>query len=303
MGLQINFRTDEMAPGEALGLARLLESVSPGVLADALGDTRGPRVTADVGETRTVTLPLVPAQTLAEAGADYMRLAESDHAGGVLIPAADLSNLPPPVAPTGAVPIPPAPPSGVVSATPPAPAASPADRDVNGLPWDGRIHASTRVRNADGSWRAKRAVHPETVRIVEAELRQNAAAPAPGVSVPVPPPPAASSDTPQPIAPAGTPADGTPPPPPTGTPATTGASPSDAPPPPPPAPATLSGPQLFARYMERVTAAQTGGLVTTADVASIATGLGLVGTAGLLQRPDLVPQAEAALDALLASRG
>lgn len=274
MGLQITVDTGSASREELTGLARLLESVSPGVLALALGDTRGPRITnilvTDDGTVEQHTAPLPPV------------------APDALL-TADLSNLPPPVAPTGAVPIPPAPPSGVASATPPAPAASPAtpDRDVNGLPWDGRIHASTKVRNADGSWRAKRAVHPETVRIVEAELRQNAAAPAPGVTVTQAP----IQDVPTPPAPVDT--TGAPPPPAAPTP----------PPPPPPAPTTLSGPQLFARYMERVTAAQTGGLVTTADVASIATGLGLVGTAGLLQRPDLVPQAEASLDALLASRG
>lgn len=270
MGLQISLDTETLSRGDTVALAKMLEAAFPGALADALG-----------AHPTLVTT----GQTLAEAGADYVRL-ETRRGPDVLL-TADLSNLPPPVAPTGAVPIPPAPPSGVASATPPAPAASPADRDVNGLPWDGRIHASTKVRNADGSWRAKRAVHPETVRIVEAELRQNAAAPAPGVTVTQAP----IQDVPTPPAPVDT--TGAPPPPAAPTP----------PPPPPPAPATLSGPQLFARYMERVTAAQTGGLVTTADVASIATGLGLVGTAGLLQRPDLVPQAEASLDALLASRG
>jgi len=166
MGLQISLDTETLTRDDAVTLARLLESVSPGVLAAVLG---APPTLVTTG------------QTLAEAGADYVRL-ETRRGPDVLL-TADLSNLPPPVAPTGAVPIPPAPPSGVASATPPAPAASPADRDVNGLPWDGRIHASTKVRNADGSWRAKRAVHPETVRIVEAELRQNAAAPAPGVTV------------------------------------------------------------------------------------------------------------------------
>lgn len=261
MGLRISLDTETLTRDDAVTLARLLESVSPGALLAALADVTPGRVfvTADVGETRTVTLPPVPAPAL--------------------------TDLPPPVAPTGAVPIPPAPPSGVASATPPAPVASPADRDVNGLPWDGRIHASTRVRNADGSWRAKRNVDDALVATVTAELRQNAAAPAPGVTVTQGP----IQDVPTPPAPVDT--TGAPPPP---------AAPT--PPPPPPAPTTLSGPQLFARYMERVTAAQTGGLVTTADVAAIATGLGLVGTAGLLQRPDLVPQAEAALDALLASR-
>lgn len=271
MGLRISLDTETLSRGDTVTLAKMLEAAFPGALADALG---APPTLVTTG------------QTLAEAGADYIRL-ETRRGPEVLL-TADLSNLPPPVAPTGAVPIPPAPPSGVASATPPAPAASPAtpDRDVNGLPWDGRIHASTKVRNADGSWRAKRGVDDALVATVTAELRQNAAAPAPGVTVTQGP----IQDVPTPPAPVDT--TGAPPPPAAPTP----------PPPPPPAPATLSGPQLFARYMERVTAAQTGGLVTTADVAAIATGLGLVGTAGLLQRPDLVPHAEADLDALLASR-
>jgi hypothetical protein len=48
----------------------------------------------------------------------------------------------------------------------------PADTlDVHGLPWDDRIHSSSRARNADGSWRAKRGVAEHLVKEVEAELR------------------------------------------------------------------------------------------------------------------------------------
>ena len=252
MGLRISLDTDNLSRADAVTIARLLESASPGVLAEVLG----------AGHTETLTVKL--------------------DASDVTAALDTLAAFPAPDAPAGAVPVPPAPPSGVVSATPPAPAASPAaaDRDVNGLPWDGRIHSSPRKQNADGSWRAKRGVDDALVASVTAELRQNAAAPVVPVTV-------TAVSGPGPMA-VGDVVTGVP-----------------VPPPPPPAPAAapaLSGPQLFARYMERVTAAQTSGLVTTADVASIATGLGLVGTAGLLQRPDLVPQAEAALDALLASR-
>ena len=50
------------------------------------------------------------------------------------------------------------------------------DVDSTGLPWDARIHANTKAKNADGSWRGRRGVDDATVAAVEKELR--AAAPA-----------------------------------------------------------------------------------------------------------------------------
>jgi hypothetical protein len=87
----------------------------------------------------------------------------------------------------------------------PVNAAAPAT-DVNGLPWDERIHAATKATKADGSWRARRNVSADLVQQVEAELRaRNAAAPAPTppalapapVPLPVPPMPI---PTPEPVA-------------------------------------------------------------------------------------------------------
>lgn len=43
--------------------------------------------------------------------------------------------------------------------------------DADGLPWDERIHASTKTKKQDGKWKAKRGVNAETVKQVEAELR------------------------------------------------------------------------------------------------------------------------------------
>lgn len=51
------------------------------------------------------------------------------------------------------------------------------DVDSRGLPWDERIHASTKATNGDGSWRNKRGVDKALLEAVEAEL-------AGGVSVP-----------------------------------------------------------------------------------------------------------------------
>lgn len=81
--------------------------------------------------------------------------------------------------------------------------------DKNGLPWDGRIHSSSKNKNADGSWRYLRGVDKDLVGIVEAELRQltsNDAPPPPPPVVeqpkaddaPPPPPPPVADDAPPP---------------------------------------------------------------------------------------------------------
>jgi len=44
------------------------------------------------------------------------------------------------------------------------------ERDINGLPWDERIHSSTKTKNADGSWRGRKGVPPPTITKVKAEL-------------------------------------------------------------------------------------------------------------------------------------
>lgn len=43
--------------------------------------------------------------------------------------------------------------------------------DKAGLPWDERIHSSSRAINADGTWRYRKNVPDETKREVEAELK------------------------------------------------------------------------------------------------------------------------------------
>ena len=47
--------------------------------------------------------------------------------------------------------------------------------DKNGLPWDARIHAGTRTKNKDNTWKLKRGVEPEEVERVTAEYRAFAA--------------------------------------------------------------------------------------------------------------------------------
>lgn len=46
--------------------------------------------------------------------------------------------------------------------------------DINNIPWDARIHAASRNKNANLSWRNKRGVDKDLLAQVEAELKANA---------------------------------------------------------------------------------------------------------------------------------
>lgn len=62
--------------------------------------------------------------------------------------------------------------------------------DKEGLPWDSRIHSSSKAFIADGTWKLRRGVDPAEVATVKAQLRELMAVPQVGpVSVPVPPAP------------------------------------------------------------------------------------------------------------------
>jgi len=101
--------------------------------------------------------------------------------------------------------------------------------DKNGLPWDGRIHSSSKNKNSDGSWRYLRGVDKDLIGIVEAELRQLTSNDAP----PPPPPPVVEQPKADDVPP--------PPPPPVEKPA------ADAPPPPPPVAVGVSMQDVFKR--------------------------------------------------------
>lgn len=105
-----------------------------------------------------------------------------------------------PVAPTGTFPVPPVPqapaplldfaalvPPGDATPEVPAPAV---EVDKRGLPWDARIHASTKTQTQKGQWTARRGVDEATVAAVEAELRAAMGAPAapPAPAAPAAPP-------------------------------------------------------------------------------------------------------------------
>lgn len=57
-------------------------------------------------------------------------------------------------------------------------AAATGNTDASGLPWDERIHASTKTIKKDGTWTKRKGVADALVTKVEAELRAGIAAPA-----------------------------------------------------------------------------------------------------------------------------
>lgn len=61
--------------------------------------------------------------------------------------------------------------------------------DKTGLPWDERIHSSSRALNSDGTWRVRRGADKDQVALIEAQLRSSIAFPALASipAVPVPP--------------------------------------------------------------------------------------------------------------------
>ncbi|AFC22685.1 hypothetical protein VchM-138_0006 [Vibrio phage vB_VchM-138] len=120
---------------------------------------------------------------------------------------------------------------GVIDDTPPPPANDTGvELDVNGLPWDGRIHSANKTQNSDGSWRNARQPKnfdgdwAQYIKEIEAELKA-----ATGVTPPPPPVDTEPQDDTPPPPPVDTePQDDTPPPPPVDT------EPQDDTPPPPP---------------------------------------------------------------------
>lgn len=72
--------------------------------------------------------------------------------------------------------------------------------DTAGIPWDKRIHASTRIKNDDGTWRKKRGVSAALIKKVEAEIVSVFAVPNPPANVTlVAPAPPATAIVPPPV--------------------------------------------------------------------------------------------------------
>lgn len=146
--------------------------------------------------------------------------------------------------------------------------------DKNGLPWDERIHASSRAKNADGSWRAKRGVDDATVAQVEGELKALMAIP----SAPVPP-------APEPVEPI----------------ATTVVPPAPLPVPAaplPPAPAADDR-AAFVNLISRASSAIGAKTLTQEELTAAVTAVGVPSLPLLANRLDLVPQVAATVEAYI----
>lgn len=59
--------------------------------------------------------------------------------------------------------------------------------DSTGLPWDSRIHSSSKELNSNGEWKKRRGVSPQVLDAVTKELREAMAAPGPGETLEAPP--------------------------------------------------------------------------------------------------------------------
>jgi hypothetical protein len=110
----------------------------------------------------------------------------------------------PPAAPASPPP-PPAPPAAGTAPPAPQETTDGPELDAEGLPWDSRIHASTRTRNKDETWRLLRGVDQGLVDQVKAELKAAMSAPVPASppAAPAETPPAAPSDDQPPVSFAG----------------------------------------------------------------------------------------------------
>jgi len=148
-----------------------------------------------------------------------------------------------------------------------------AEVDSKGIPWDARIHSSSKAKVADGSWKYRRGVSDEEVKRVEKELRGDSMDAAALFTAP------AATEVK-----AGGAVSGIAPPPPLG----------------------VSEPDLrkeFAQLMIRVAQAKGAGKITAEEVTAALADHAVPSLPMLSTKLDLVPSVAAAIDALIASRG
>jgi hypothetical protein len=154
----------------------------------------------------------------------------------------------------------------IPNASAPVPAGASVTLDKEGLPWDARIHASSKAQNADGTWRLKRGLAKDHLDKVTGELRQVMAIPAGPQLVPAPP-----------------------------------AQQSTAAPAPPPPPANEG--EIRQKYIDlfgRVSAAMSAGKLTQTQLDTCLQSIGIPSLPLLGARLDLVPQACALIDGVIA---
>lgn len=227
------------------------------------------------------TLPAAAFGNIPTGGIAYNDPPGSDPVAVFGVPAAPLAVSTPEIAAAATVAPPPPANTAPITTTPGVvSSAAGVDLDTKGLPWDGRIHADSKNKIADGTWRKKRNLDPALLAQVEAELRQvmGAAPAAPFVSpvaVVAPPPPVdvkPSIATPVSL-PSGTPGD----------------VPQDA-------------RQQFVGLVGRASAAIQGQKVTQAEVNQICADSGIPALPLLANRLDLVATVASRIDALIAAR-
>lgn len=143
--------------------------------------------------------PTIPDDT--RRARQLLDLIVQSHAPTTIEPPAPAITPPPPPAPAApgpaAVPPPPPPPAppsdGTATAAEVAAdvrsVAAGVELDSAGFPWDATLHAASRKKIADGTWRRKRGVKPEDVA---AHFASRGVAPPPPADVPPPPPPPAA---------------------------------------------------------------------------------------------------------------
>jgi len=174
------------------------------------------------------------------------------------------------VAPSVEIPSPNPPNAGIVNSThaPAIPSVSTVGvtLDKEGLPWDARIHASSKAQNADGTWRLKRGLAKDHLDKVTAELRQV-------MAIPAPPAPGPQLVSPPPAQP-------------------------QAPPPPPANEAEIR--ESYIKLFTRVSSAMSEGKLSQAQLDKCLQGIGVPSLPLLGARLDLVPQACALIDGVIA---
>ena len=151
------------------------------------------------------------------------------------------------------------------------PPASGVELDSTGLPWDERIHASTKTKTQKGVWTARRGVNDEAfIKSVEAELRATVQSAAP-LAQTLPGIAAAAANTPSEAM------------------ALPGASALPA--------AASADPQTFEQLMPRVTQASIAGLIPPTALQQVCGLLGLQSVVALQTSPEYVPHVWAQLKA------
>lgn len=195
-------------------------------------------------------------------------------------------------------------PSAAPAAPPTAPPAASGERDSKGMPWDGRIHASSKAKVADGTWRYKRGVDDTVIAPIEAEIRAALGAPAVAVGGAAPAFGAHPFSDVQQLSPAAA-VVASPPPVPAAPPAVAAVPPAPVAPaavvaPPPAAPVAVPVPSAtgIATYEQLMAALPpkiVSGELTAAQMQEACEQYGVPSIAALGQRPDLVPFVVAAL--------